>query len=345
MPQLDYLSDPRYSVRNLSDAIINIPNEYSLLMQMGLFPEKGIRTTYVEVEVKNGVLNIIPMSQRSAPAPHLRHGSRQLRALKTLFMQVDDYLRPSDIQNLPAFGQPSFFESFDAILLERMEQIQQTYRQSHEYMKWGALRGDVYDADGTTVLYNCYTEMGESKASYDFKFSTTATNEPLKATVAARRYLEKELMGEPMQRMLWLCSPTFIDAIIHHPYYKTYYDSQLGRPHPFFDDVAATGFVVGNQVFIEHSGTASYVADDGTTTTHNFIPTGEAIGVPLGTRQVFRSYFAPGEMMDTVNMEGQSMYVSMKELDHGRGIEIHTESAPLFLVQKPRLVLRGYSSN
>ncbi len=345
MPQLDYLSDPRYSVRALSDAIINIPNEYSLLSSMGLFPEVGIRTTYVEVEVKNGFLNIIPTSQRSAPAPHLRHGSRALRALRTLFMQVNDTLRPSDLQNLPAFGMPGFFESFDMLLLERLAQLQATYRQSHEYMRWGALRGDVLDADGSTVLYNCYTEMGESKQSYDFKFGTTATNEPLKATVAARRSMETELKGEPMTYTLWLCSPTFIDGVIHHPYYKTYYDQQQGRPHPFFDDIAANGFVVGGQVFMEHNGVASYVADDGTTTTHNFIPTGEAIGIPLGTRQVFRSYFAPGEMMSTVNMPGQAMYVSTKELDHGRGIEIHTESAPLFLVQKPRLVFRGYSSN
>ena len=65
----------------------------------------------------------------------------------------------------------------------------------------------------------------------------------------------------------------------------------------------------------------------------------------MGTQQTFRSYFAPREMLDTVNMPGQSMYASLKELDHGAGVEIHTESAPLFLVQNPRLVLRGYSSN
>ncbi len=343
--QLDYLRDPRYAVRALSDAIMNVPNEYSLLGQMGLFPEVGIRTTYVEVEVKKGFLNIIPTSQRGAPAPNMRHSSRSLRALKTLFMQLNDHIRPSDLQNLPAFGQPELLSAFDELLIERMTQLQATYRQSHEYMRWGALRGDVLDADGSTILYNCYTEMGESQKSYDFKFGTSATNEPLKATVAARRDAEKDLQGEPMNMMLWLCSPTFMDGVIHHPYYKTYYDNQQGMPHPFFTDMAANGFVVGGQVFMEHLGTASYVQDDGTTLTHNFIPTGEAIGLPLGTRRVFRSYFAPGEMMSTVNMPGQSMYVSLKELDHGAGIEMHTESAPLFLVQKPRLVLRGYSSN
>lgn len=343
--QLDFLRDQRYAVRNLSDAIVNIPNEYSLLGDMGLFPDKGIRTTYVEIEIKNGVLNIIPMSTRGAPAPHMRHSSRNLRVLKTLFMQLNDTLRPSDLQNLPAFGTPEFFQAFDQLLLERMTQLQVSYRQSHEYLKWGALRGNVLDADGSTVLYNCYTEMGESQRSYDFKFSTSSSNEPLKATVAARRDMQTDAMGEPMNYTLWLCSPRFIDGVINHPYYKTYYDQQQGRPHPFFDDVAANGFVIANQVFMEHLGTASYVQDDGTTLTHDFIPDNEAIGVPLGTRQVFRSYFAPGEMMSTVNMPGQSMYVSLKELDHGAGVEMHTESAPLFLVQKPRLVVRGYSSN
>jgi len=343
---LDFMRDPRYSVRSLSDAIVNIPNEYSLLASMGLFPEVGIRTTYVEVEIKNHSLNIIPTSTRSSPAPHLGHSKRELRMLKTIFMQLDDSLRPSDLQNVRAFGTDDVFAAFDELLAERFELIQATYRQTHEYMRWGALKGNVYDADGTTVLYNCYTEMGEEKSSYDFKFATTTLNGPLDATVKARRDMQKSGMGEPINQIVWLCSPAFMDKTINHPYYKTFYDNQQGRPHPFFEDTAANGFVVAGQIFIEHSGEASYVDPaDGAVSTHSFISSGEAIGVPLGTRQTFRSYFSPGEMMDTVNMPGQSMYASVKELDHGRGIEIHTESAPLFLVQKPRLVLRGYSSN
>lgn len=347
--ELDFLRDPRYSVRNVSDAIMKIPNEYGMLAGLNLFPEKGIRTTYVEVEAKEGFLNLITTSERGAPAPEKKRSSRNTRVMKTLFMQQNDTIKPSDLQNLPAFGQlgsDQFMEAFDDVLDERFTELQRGYRQTHEYLRWGALRGDVYDADGTRVLYNCYNEMGESQVSVDFKFGTTASDTVLAATKESRRYMEKNLLGETMTRQLYLCSSEFFDKATSHPAYSKFYENNpVGKPNPFLDDLGVTYFQHGTATFIEHNGDATFLNADGTVATRRFIPANECIIVPLGTQQVFRSYFSPGEMMDAVNMPGQSMYVSLKELDHGAGIEIHTESAPFFLVQKPRLVQRGYSSN
>lgn len=346
--QLDFLRDPRYSVRNVSDAIMKTPNEYNLLAQLGLFPESGIRTTYVEVEAKEGFLNLIPTSQRGGPAPEKKRSTRSTRVLKTQFLQQNDTIRASDLQNLPAFGalgSDAFFEQFDGVLAERFDELQRGYRQTHEFWRWGALDGEVLDADGT-VLYNCYTEMGETQASIDFKFGTTSSDTVMAATKECRRYMEKNLLGETMTRMLYLCSSEFFDKATTHPAFAKFYENNVqGRPNPFLDDLGVTYFQHGTATFIEHNGEATYLQADGTTATRRFIAANEAIIVPLGTRGVFRSYFAPGEMLDTVNMPGQAMYASLKELDHGAGVEIHTESAPLFLVQKPRLVLRGYSSN
>lgn len=346
--ELDFVRDPRYSVRALSDAIIEIPNEYSLLSNLGLFPEKGIRTTYVEVEKKQGFLNLIPTSERGSPAPTKKKSARNTRVMKTLFMQQNDVIRPSDLQNLPEFGSDMFFEAFEDELDERFIELQRGYRQSHEFMRWGALRGDVVDADGSSVLYNSYTEMGESQQSVDFKFGTTSSDTIMAATKTARRYMARNLLGETMKRQIAFCHPEFFDNVTNHPAITEAYkhNAGQGRPNPLLEDLGVTYFQHGTFIFIEHDGFATYVdPDDGTTTEHQFIPDNECIIVPMGTQQAFRSYFSPGEMMDAVNMPGQSMYVSMKELDHGAGLEIHTESAPFFLVQKPRLVLRGYSSN
>jgi hypothetical protein len=346
--ELDFLRDPRYSVRNVSDAIMKIPNEYSMLSQLGLFPEVGIRTTYVEVETKTGYLNLIPSSQRGAPAPEKKRSDRSTRVLKSFFMQQNDVIKPSDLQNLPAFGQlgsEQFMEAFDDVLAERFMELQRGYRQTHEFHRWGALRGDVLDADGT-VLYNCYTEMGESQTSIDFKFGTTSSDTVLAASKESRRFMEQNLLGETMTRQLYLCSSEFFDDVTTHPAHaKIYENNPVGKPNPLLEDLGVTYFQHGTATYIEHNGQASFLDADGTTVTRRFIPANECIIVPLGTQQTFRSYFTPGEMLDAVNMPGQSMYVSLKELDHGAGVEIHTESAPLFLVQKPRLVLRGYSSN
>lgn len=346
--QLDFLRDPRYSVRNVSDAIMQIPNEYSLLATMGLFPEKGIRTTYIEIEKKEGYLNLIPTSPRGAPAPEKKRSSRNTRVLKSHFMQQNDTIRPSDIQNLPEFGQAGselFMESFDDVLSERFEELQRGYRQTHEFQRWGALGGDVLDADGTT-LYNCYSEMGETQKDIDFKFGTTSEDTIMAASKEARRYMEKNMLGETMNGQLALCSAEFFDGVTNHPVHRKFYENNsTGRPNPVLEDLGVTYFRHGAMTYIEHNGEATYLDSNGSTVTRRFIPQNEAIIVPLGTQQTFRSYFTPGEMLDAVNMPGQSMYASLKELDHGAGVEIHTESAPLFLVQKPRLVIRAHSSN
>lgn len=345
---LDFLNNERYAVRNLSAALVETPNEYSALTDMGLFPEVGIATTYVEIEIKKGSLSIIPTSRRGGPAPHLNRDRSKLRLLPTLFMQLNDTIRPSDLQNIRAFGTNDQFESFDGLLADRLDRIQRYYRMSHEYFRWGALAGDVLDADGSTVLYNNYAEMGESQASFDFKFGTISENGPLTARKTHRRYLERERRGEPMGGTVWFCTSEFMDNVTQHPAHVKMYEQQQATPgrlaeHPLFEDHEM--FMTGNTLFIEHNGYATYTKEDGTSEERQFIPEGEAIGVPLGTAETFRSYFAPGEMMDAVNAPGLSMYVSLKELDHGAGIEVHTQSAPYFAVQKPRLVVRGHSSN
>jgi len=348
MPQMELarvIENPRYSVRGLSDAIMNVPNEYDLLARMGLFPERGIRTTFVEIERKDGVLNILPQGLRGGPATKARSTSRDKVIVKTGYIPHENRVMADDLQNLPAFGTEDFFEQFDEVVMEKMEETAAKFRQTFEYYRWGALRGNVYDADGASVLYNSYDLMGETQSSFDFKFGTTTADGPLAAAKAMRRHLEKSLRGETMTGMLVLASAEFMDKLTTHPHMAKTYENQQGRPNPLLDDLW-DGFVHGGVMYVEHNGVASYVdPETGAETEHRFIPEGEAIAVPLGTRQTFKSYFAPGTAIDTVNMPGQAMYVSPKLLDHNRGIELAYESAPLFLVQKPRLVLRGYSSN
>ena len=348
--EFTFLSDPRFTVRNLSDGIINIPNTYYFFDKIGLFPDKGIRTTYVELDIKDiGDINIIPTGPRGAPPVQGNRDIRRTKVLKTLYMSYADAMMADDIQNLREFARPDsemFLEDFADKLAEIVQPISWKYRTTHEYMKWGALRGDVYDADGSTVLYNCYDEFDEEQYAFDLKLGTASENGPLNALKEQRRWVDKNRKGEPVTGYLRLCSPELFDAITEHPYYMDIYkEQQIHANHPLFNDLGTTGFRVGNELFIESIGEATYLAEDGSTQINRFIPAGEGLALPLGTTHTFRSYFSPGTMMDNVNTDGLAMYMSTEVMDHNRGVDIFTESAPLFLVQKPRLVHRIYSSN
>jgi len=347
MPQMEFgriLDNPHYSVRAMSDAIINVPTRYKLLSLLRLFPDKGIRTTYVEIHRKNKTLNILPTTERGGAATKGRRDTRDKILVGTQYISHEDQILADDIQNLPAFGSDEFFESFDMVVNEKLENLFMKYEQTFENQKWGALRGDVLDADGS-VLYNSYDIFNITQASFDFKFGTTTSDGAMKAAKDSRRYVEKEKGDEPMNGMVWFCGPGFMDKLTAHPSMAEAYRNQQSRPNPLLDDMH-DGFRHGGATYIEHNGTvASVNPETGVEEEIRFIAENEAIGIPFGTSQVFRSYFAPGTMMTNVNMPGQAIYVSPKLLDHGRGIEMFSESAPLFLVQKPQLVIRGYSSN
>ncbi len=104
------------------------------------------------------------------------------------------------------------------------------------------------------------------------------------------------------------------------------------------------GFAHRGIVFEEYRAQATYQAPDGTTITRRFIPAGEARFVPLGTRSTFRHYGAPADFNETVNTPGLPLYAKQKVRDFERGVDLHTQSNPLFLCLRPALLVRGVSS-
>ena len=92
-------------------------------------------------------------------------------------------------------------------------------------------------------------------------------------------------------------------------------------------------------IYHEYDGEVDYVAQDGTVTTYDFIPNGEAIAFPLGTRNIFRTYVAPADFMETVNTPGQMMYAKQEPLKFNRGIELHTQMNAIPFITRPELVV------
>lgn len=337
--QLDFIKDPRFGVGPLSEAIINFPNEYGLLNQLGLFQEKGISETTVKVDIKNKQLNIIPTSPRGSPAPRDSSDSRSLKAFPTFRHALSATLLADEFQNVRKFGSDDELEVFEERLLEKLEDLAAKHRQTQEYLRWGALKGNVYDADGTTVLYNVYQEMGEEQKTVEFDLEADKGDPIQEGTDELLDHMELEAAGEPISGVVMICSPGFWEKLTLNEEFRKAYTYFAGQPNPLRDNLR-NGFFHKGITYLRHIGRATFLGSDGTKTTHMFIPENEAIAVPLGTRQVFRTYYAPADYIETVNTIGQEMYAKPKLMDFDRGIEIETQTQCLNLVLKPRLVVR-----
>lgn len=344
--QLDFLKDPRYAVGPVSEAIMNIPNEYGLLNGLGLFTSKGISETTVKVDIKNKQLNVIPTSQRGGNGPKDTGDSRSMKIFPTFNHKLGASLLADEFQNVRKFGTDAEHEVFDERLMEKLADLQQKHRQTREYLRWGALQGNVYDADGSTVLYNVYDEMGETKVSVDFKLGDVSGDPIQVGTDTLLDSAELNANGEPISEYLKVCSPGYFTKLLQNKDFReaySQYANLAGQPNPLRENLRA-GFYHKGIWYVRHLGRATYVAPDGTKTTTKFIPDNEAIAVPLGTNEVFRTYYAPADYMEAVNTIGQDLYAKLKPMDYDRGVEIETQCQSLDLVLKPRLVFRCHTS-
>jgi hypothetical protein len=324
-----------YSVATLTEAINRLPyNIYGRVGELGIFEDKGVTTTSVIVEEQGGVLNLLPTSPRGAPSLLNKMGKRKARSFVIPHIGLDDVVLPEEVQGVRAFGSASELASINQIILDKLQAMKNKHDQTREWLKVGALKGVLLDADGSTVLYNFFDEFGITAQTVTFPFSTTTTD-VLGVCNTVNRWMEDHLHGDTMSSVYCLCSPTFFDALVAHPNVKAafmYFQTQQALGGDY-----RKGFKFGGITFEEYRGTAS----DPTGTAHRFIPDGSAQFFPMGTTSTFKTFFAPADFNETVNTIGLPYYSKQAPRKFDRGTDLHTQSNPLPICLRPELLVQG----
>lgn len=342
---IESIVNERFSTLQLSMAIEKRQNEYGLLNGMGLFRESGITERQVKIESRSSSLQIIPTSPTGTPAPaDDSPDARDVRILPTYRHAKKYSLLAEEIQGVRMFGTEDVAEVFDIKVMEKLDLAQREFRQTKEWRRWQALKGNVYDADGSRLLFNVYTLMGETQKAIDWDLTNAAAVDPIQdGNDELIDYLEDEAQGEMVSGVVKFCSPGYIAAMqknaAFREAYKYFAERNQGEANPNRDSLHAPFYFKGVS-YIRHRGTATFKKSDGTVVKHKFIADNEAIAVPVGTYDCFRTFFGPAEFMETVNTIGQEIYVKPKVMDLDMGLELHAFSHALDLVTKPRLVVK-----
>lgn len=340
---IEAIINERFTTLQLSQAITKRTNEYGLLNGMGLFAEKGITDRNVKVETKNATLSIIPSSPIGTPAPAANTPDlRDVKILPTFRHARKHTLLAEELQGVRKFGSDDEVEMFDEKMLEKIDLIQREHRQTKEFLRWGALKGDVYDADGVRLLYNVYDMMEEQQQTIDIDLDNVNAVDPIQdGNDALLDHMELNSLGETINGVVQFCSPGYMAHMQKNKDFRDAYKywANNGEINPNRQSLRRP-FEFKDVIYIRHIGKCSFKRTDGSVVTHNFIAPGEAIAVPLGTAEAFRTFFSPGEFMEAVNTVGQEIYVKPKVMDLDMGVELHSFSYPLNIVTKPRLVVR-----
>ena len=326
----------------LSSAIGILPNKYGRLNQLNLFPVKGQRLRTIIFEERHGVLTLLPTLPIGSPGTQASRAMRKVRSFTIPHIPHDDVLLPQDFEGIREFGSENVMASLVSCMNNKLQAMRNKHDITLEWLRVGALKGNILDADGVSVIYNLFDEFQIPQFAVDFVLGTSTTDVKKKC-LTVRRHIETSLHGETMTgdpRVL--CCPEFFDELTSHANVKAAFQNWSAAAQMLAGDQRA-GFPFGSLIFEEYIGQAM----DSSGNVHRFFDPVNYAGVafPEGTTETFATYVAPADFLETVNTLGQFLYAKQEPRDFNRGIDIHTQSNPLPICSRPGVLVKCFSSN
>ena len=327
MSFMDIFNDDAFSLSSLTATINQMDYKPGRLGELGLFTESGINTTTAVVESVNGVLRLLPSSERGAPAIQAVGEKRKMRSFVIPHIPHDSTVLAAEVQNVRQFGSEDALQGVQAVINQRLGQMNGNHEVTLEFLRMGALKGLIIDGDGSSILYNLFDEFGVTQQTHDFKFSSTTTDVRAQA-VKARRLVDSALGASPYSGLRAFCGADFYDGMVNHKStkeaYQRWMDGEALRNDP------KSGFRFADINWEEYRGS---VGDQ------DFVASNEAYLYPEGT-DIFKTWFAPADFVETVNTIGLPRYAKQKVMDFEKGVALHTQSNPLPINLKPKAVIK-----
>lgn len=327
-----------FTLSEIAAAINVIPNTYGRLNELNLMPVAGVTMPQIAIEEQNGSLAMIPTEQYGGPGAVGRVGKRAVRTFAIPKLVYDEAVTPQEVQGIRAFGSNEQ-AGLAALLNQRLTTARAKHDITLEHLRMGALRGTIVDADGSTTIFNLFTEFGITQKVVDFVLGTAGT-EVREKCLEVVRHIEDNLLGDVSTGVHALVSPAFFDKLTRHATVKAAFSSYQEASQRLGGDTRR-GFTFGGITFEEYRGRATNTA--GTSTL--FVPDGDGRAFPLGTSQTFRTFAGPADFNEAVGSLGQVYYAKTLEAKFNRGYEIHTQANVLPMCMRPAVLVRMHSSN
>lgn len=316
-----------FTLTQLSQAINVLPNMYSRVASLNLFKWRPQSGKTASIEMRNGVLRLVPTTPWGGVPPKNQSGRSNIRSFNIPHMPIEDTVHAADVIGVRQFGTDGTLTAIAQRVNDKLQEMNNKIDQTMEWRMLGALRGVVLDYDGS-VIEDYFTAFGITKKSIDFALDDPDTDVRAKC-VEVLRWQEDHLQGEVMSGSRALVSPEFFDALITHPKVTAVYQGWAEAANKLGGDLRK-GFTFGGVTFEEYRAVV-----DG----QRFIAAGAGHAFPLGTSETFSNYGAPADFVETVNTIALPYYARQQNKDFNRGIDLHAQSNILPMVTRPATIV------
>ncbi len=330
MPSIDIFNDDAFGVQSLTKAINDVPFTPTRIGKLGLFSEEGISTTSLSIERQGTTLSLVPAAQRGNNRGVLiADDKRKMIPFQTVHLPQSWSVIADEVQNLRAFGSESEVESVQTLVNRKLTKMRRNLDVTLEYHRIGAIKGQVLDADGTTVLLDLFTAFGLTQTTHDMVLDSDSTKVIIKI-MEAKRKMEDKLGGLMYSGLRALCSEEFFDALVAHPAVEKAYLNWAQAGGQFISADHRAGFTWGGVTWEEYRGSVGG---------NRFIAANKAHLVPEGVPDLFVTNFAPADYMETVNTNGLPYYAKQEAMKMNKGIEGEAQSNPISICTRPDAIV------
>jgi hypothetical protein len=328
-----------FELVDYTEELLLVPNTWGLVNELGIFRNEGVAQHSITVESSQGTLGLVTDKVRGERSNVNKDDTRALRSFAIPHFPLDDAIKPEDVQGKRAYGSPDQSETEAAVIARKLERIRRSHAATLEAARCFAITtGAIYAPNGT-VAGNYYTDFGVTRKEVDFVLGTTSTDVLGKSEEAIAHIQDNILSGENVSNVTVLCSPGFFGKLIKQAGVKEAYKYYSSTQEPLRQRLGSglyRRFTHGGVEYIEYRGSYNGAV---------LIPAGDAYAMPLGTSDMFISYFSPANKFDFVNTIGEEAYAFTFRDPKGSQIEIQTESNFLNLVRRPQALVRLFSSD
>lgn len=347
-------SGNRLKVVDLTDALLDIPNNVGVLNSLNLFADKYSSQKRIEIRRLKTNSHLVGDRNWDERNQTLAGSSRDAIELKIPHFPVDDAIYPNDIDGnlqVSSVEDAMSLETVATVRAEKMTMLREAHALTLEAARMQLITaGTAYAPNGTLrtsygSTYNFYTEWGVTRHSVPVTLSAAADPRSAfntaKATVrAAIRNGQAGSIG-----FVVLCSNTFYNALYQNAFvtdaakYLQNANMLLGSPvagavpglDNRFEQITLWGIRFIN------AGDAGYETNDGTFVP--FITEGEAHMLPTGIASLFETHYAPANRFASVNKAAQGSYWFEYADEKDSKIEIMTEQNFLNICRYPEAIV------
>jgi hypothetical protein len=328
-----------FELVDYTEELLLVPNQWGLINELGVFRNEGVAQHSITVESTQGTLGLVTDKVRGERNNVNKDDTRALRSFAIPHFPLDDAIKPEDVQGKRAYGSADQAETEAAVIARKLERIRMSHAATLEAARAYAITtGAIYAPNGT-VAGNFYTDFGVTRKEIDFALGTTTTDVLAKSEEAIAHIQDNILTGETVSNVTVICSPAFFAKLITQAGVKEAYKYYSSTQEPLRQRLTSglhRRFVHGGVEYIEYRGSYNGSA---------LIPAGDAYAMPLGTSDMFITYFSPANKFSHVNTIGEEAYAFTYRDPKDAEVQIQTESNFLNLVRRPQALVRLYTSN